>query len=207
MSHDDVPFPPAEEETDSQDLAIGAPESIIELSLAAARFVHGAVGIEIDQTSDTLSLVDHYLVEARGTLEERPELVPLITRSVGAYFGEVIRPLLNGFWIVPSDDVHGWLVCSHDVFLSLNPVGAVYDALYGHRDHDGPSSELRLDREDAALVDQRLSLLPEVREEDFHLLTTRFDVVEIAVSALREAASRDGHQEVRFELDDYLTTS
>ncbi len=194
-----------QEELEEQDLVGGAPESILELCLAAGRFVHAAVGIEVDQTSDTLSLVDHYLVGARGTLDERPELVPLITRSVGAYFGEVIRSLMNGFWIVPSDDVHGWLVCSSEVFVSLNPVGAVYDALYGHRDHDGPSSELRLDREDAALVDQRLSLLPEVREEDFHLLTTRFDVIEIAVAALREAAARDGHQEVRFEADDYLT--
>ncbi|MCA9629922.1 MAG: hypothetical protein KC766_19760 [Myxococcales bacterium] len=195
------------ENVHSEDLAVGAPESILELSLAAARFVHGALGIEVDQTSDTLSLVDHYLVEARASLEERPELESLITRSVGAYFGEVIRSVINGFWILPSDDVHGWLVCSRDVFLSLNPVGAVYDALFGHRDHDGPSSELRMDREDAALVDQRLSLLPEVREEDFHLLTTRFDVIEIAVAALREAAARDGHQEVRFDADDYLTTS
>lgn len=202
---DDPKFPSDAEETDGPEVVLGAPESIIELSLAAARFVHGAVGIEVDQTSDTLSLVDHYLAQARGTLDERPELLPLITRSVGAYFGEVIRPLLHGFWIVPSDDVHGWLVCSHDVFLALNPVGAAYDALYGHRDHDGPSSELRLDRDDAALVDQRLSLLPEVREEDFHLLTTRFDVVEIAVAALRDAAARDGHQDVRFDRDDYLS--
>jgi len=191
-------------EGDSGLLLSGAPERILELSLAAARFVQGAVGVEPDFSSETLPLVDHYLIGARQGLEARPELEALITRSVGAYFGEVVRASMDGFWIAPSDDVHEWLVCSSVVFLAINPVGAVYDALFGGVEHSGPSSNLRLDRADTILVEQRLAALPEVRDEDFYLLSTRFDAVEIAMAVLRDAAARDGQADAVFEPEDYL---
>lgn len=194
----------ADAEPDAELLLSGAPEKILELSLAAARFVHGAVGVAPDLTSDTLPLVDHYLLGARESLEARPELEALITRSVGAYFGEVVRASMRGFWVVPSDDAHEWLLCSSVVFLAINPVGVVYDALFGGVEHSGPSSSLRLDRADAALVEQRLAALPAVRDEDYYLLSTRFDAVEIAVAALRDAAARDGHADAVFEAEDYL---
>ncbi len=189
---------------DDEVALLGAPERIVELALAGARFVHGAVGLLPDQTSDTLPLVDHYLQLSRAAIAERPELVPLITRSVGAYFGEVLRARVDGFWTLPNDDDQNWRLCSRAAFLSLNPIGAVYDALFDGTEHPGPSSELYLDPSDRERVEERLAALPEVRSEDYLLLSTRFDVMEIALAALLDGAAADGHADVRFGPEDYL---
>ncbi|MBX3183895.1 MAG: hypothetical protein KIT72_07215 [Polyangiaceae bacterium] len=190
--------------TEDEEALLGAPERIVELALAGARFVHGAVGLLPDQTSDTLPLVDHYLQLSRAAVQERPELVPLITRSVGAYFGEVLRARVDGFWILPSDDDQSWRLCSRAAFLSLSPIGAVYDALFDGAEHPGPSSELYLDPADRERVEERLAALPEVRGEDYLLLSTRFDVVEIALAALQDSAATDGLADVRFGPEDYV---
>ena len=129
--------------------------------------------------------------------------MPLVTRAVGAYFGEVVRRRFGGFWLVPDADVHHWRVCASPVFLSLNPVGAAHDALAGAGDHDGPSAQLYLAPEDRELVDRRLAGLPPVSEPDYFLLSTRFEVVEIAVDALRGQMIAAGREDITFELADY----
>ena len=178
------------------------PYAILELVAACVRFVKDKVGIDLDFSSDTLPLVDHYLATVRADLDERHEATPLILRAVGAYFGEVVRRHIEGFWIVPSEDAHVWRVCSSRAFLSLNPLGAAYDALYDGKDHDGPPAALHLDKPDEKFVNARLEALPDVNEADYHRLSVRFEVIEIAIGALRDRDGADG--EVTFEADDYI---
>ncbi len=179
------------------------PPGIAELCQACSDYVTRATGVSPDFTPETLPLVDHYLGMVRESTEERPELLPLLARAVGAYFGEVVRRLLPSFWIIPSADAHEWRLCAVPVFLSLNPVGVAYDALHGTSEHDGPSSQLRLAPEEREVVDRRIAELPPVSEAEYFLLSTRIEVIEIAAEALRAQMLEGGSAGVEFDESDY----
>lgn len=179
------------------------PVEIKELSEACRQYVLGAVGVELDYTPETLSLLDHYIVQARASLEARPELHELLTRSAGAYFGEVVRRAFGGFWRIPSPDAHDWQVCLRGVFLAINPVGVAWDALEDTNEHMGPSSELVLDPGDRESVHERLEAMPKVTEDEFWLLTTRLEVLEAVAEHLGAVMVQAGVQDVSFEPADY----
>lgn len=179
------------------------PEEIAELCAACFRFVTDAVGVAPDFTLETLPLVDHYLSTARTAIAERPEVGPLIVRAVGAYFGEVVRCYVPSFWRLPSPDAHEWRLCGRHVFLSFSPIGAAEDALHGGTAHDGPDSQLRLAPEDRSSVAQRLENLPPVSAEEYHLLATRLEVIQIAVEELRAQMEVGGQNDTVFDPEDY----
>lgn len=179
------------------------PPGIAELSEACRQYVQRATGLLPDYCPETLPLVDYYLDQVRDSTNERPELLPLVVRAVGAYFGEVVRRQVPGFWIIPSLDAHDWRLCARPVFLSLNPIGVAYDAIHRKSAHDGPSSQLKLAPEDREVVDRRVAELPPVREEEYFLLSTRLEVIEIAADALRAQMLEGGTAGVQFDEDDY----
>jgi hypothetical protein len=180
-----------------------APDEIEELAESCRQYVLHSTGIELDYTPETLSVLDHYLAGARQSITERPELEPLIARSVGAYFGELVRRKQPSFWSLPTADAHDWRLCAREVFLAFNPIGVAYDALADGVEHDGPSSELRTAPEDRDVVAQRLEELPEVVESEYYLLSTRLEVIEAAALALRLDMQKSGVDDVRFEESDY----
>lgn len=192
---------------DSDDQASAArdapPDEIGDLVEACGEYVRRALGMELDLSPETLPVLDHYLSLVRATTEDRPELEPLVTRAVGAYFGELVRRRVGGFWMVPDADAHHWLVCATPVYLSFNPVGVAYDALTGRSEHDGPSAELRLAPEDREPVEQRLAALPPMSEDDYFLLSTRLEAIDIAVDTLRGQMMAGGQEDVTFEPADY----
>ena len=102
-----------------------APPEIAELAEACRVYVSRALEVELDFTLETLPVLDHYIAKARENLAERPQLVELVTRSAGAYFGEVVRRAFPSFWRLPSGDSHDWQVCFEEVFLAFNPVAVV----------------------------------------------------------------------------------
>jgi hypothetical protein len=106
---------------------------------------------------------------------------------------------------VQEADVHRWMLWMQPVFLALNPIGVGYDVLKGSATHSGPSSELRLARDERELVARRLEALPEVSERDYFTFATRFDAIQVAVEALRSQMVEAGLDDVSFELDDYLS--
>jgi hypothetical protein len=125
-----------------------APEPIIELVRACLDYVKRSLGTELDFTPETLPLLDHYLSEVREELAGKPELVELTAHAAGAYFGEVLRRQMRGFWHMPSASLHDFQICSSVAFVAINPFGVAYDALYGGTEHGGPRSNLRLAPED-----------------------------------------------------------
>ncbi len=179
------------------------PPEIAELSAACCEYVQRAMGLMPDFSPETLPLVDHYLDLVRASVEERPELLPLVARAVGAYFGEVVRRQLPAFWSIPSADSHEWRLCARPVFLSLNPIGVAYDAVHASSEHDGPSSQLKLAPEERDVVDRRIAELPPVREDEYFLLSTRLEVIEIAADALRGQMLEGGSADVAFDASDY----
>lgn len=183
--------------------AATSPSELEQLCRSCQDYVSRALGFELDYTSDTLPLLDHYLISARTDVAGRPELERLLARVVGAYFGEVLVRQLGLFWRMPSADEYRWRVCGRDCFLAVNPVGIAHANLSGSVEHAGPSSELMLAQEDQEFVRERLASLPEVRDEDFFLFSTRYDALEVACAALAEQKHHDGQADISFESDDY----
>jgi hypothetical protein len=153
-----------------------------------------------------LPILDHYVRISRDAVRERPELLPLLARTVGAYFGQVVADHFGGFWALPSSDVNTWHVCLRSVYLAFNPIGMAHAALIWSLDDElppGPPAELRLSRQDRDWVEQRLAALPPVREGDFFTLSTRVEGLEVAVAALGEQMARSGSGDVVYDDDDY----
>jgi hypothetical protein len=86
--------------------------------------------------------------------------------------------------------------------VAVNPVGIAYEALFRGEPHDGPAAAVELDADDRDLVAARLSVLPSVREEEYYLLSTRLEVVEIVVDALL-AQRPSGARDVELDWEDY----
>jgi hypothetical protein len=179
------------------------PQPVLDLASACLEYVDHALGFTLDFSPDTLGAVDHYTTGVRASLAQNPALGPLIAPAVGAYFGEVVRVHFDTFWRVPTPNPHDWSVCMKLVYLALNPIGVGFDAVYGGTDHDGPRSPLRVAPEDSEFLDRRLATVPAVPEEQYHLLTTRFEVLEIAVEALRAKMEEEGYGGTEYTAEDY----
>jgi hypothetical protein len=180
-----------------------APDVIQDLARSCEDYVKKAVGVELDYTRDTLPLLDHYVAAVRDDVREREELRQLVAHAIGAYFGEVMRKTIGGFWRMPSPNVHDWSVCARPVFLSINPMAVAFDALADGHEHDGPRSDLRVAPEYRSAVADRLAALPPVPEDEFFLLSTRLEAIEVAAAALKASMSADGYEDQEFELGDY----
>jgi hypothetical protein len=184
-------------------MSVAPPEPVAELVTVCLEYVRRALGFELDFTSDTLPVLDHYVSTVRDARAERPELVPLVARATGAYFGEVVRAWIPGFWRLPSGNVHDWQLCSRVCFLHFNPIGVAYDALFGEAEHDGPRSMLRCAAEDREFLERRLAALPPVSADQYNLFTTRFEVVEVANEALRARLDEQGYEGTELSEEDY----
>jgi hypothetical protein len=186
--------------------ALALADEVRELSASCEQHVRDAVGLELDGSIETLPILDHYVRLSRDAVRERPELLPLLARTVGAYFGQVVSDHFGGFWSLTSPDANTWYVCLRGVYLAFNPIGMAHAALTWSIEEElppGPPAELRLSRQDRAWVEQRLAALPPVREGDFFALSTRVEGMEVAVAALGEQMAQAGAAEVIYDDDDY----
>ncbi len=181
------------------------PEPIPEYASACLEYVRRALGFELDFTAETLPVLDHYVSTVRETLEDRSEIPALVARAAGAYFGEVVRTVIPGFWRVPSPNVHDWQLCSRVAFLWVNPIGIAYDAIHGSSEHDGPRSMVRCAPEDRPFLERRLETLPPVPEDQYFLFTTRLEVLEVANEALHARLEEQGYAETELTEEDYAT--
>lgn len=179
------------------------PERISELVTNCVRFVHTSVGAELDLTHETLPILDHYLRLSRAELSSRPEALPLIAQTTGAYFGHVLAIEYGGLWRTPTPDVHDYSLYFQSVFLLLNPVGIAYELLVEGAAHDGPSALPRFARDERARVEARLAALPDVEHDEYYSFSTRYDVLQVCIEALREAQHEAGLEQVNYEWGDY----
>jgi hypothetical protein len=169
---------------------------------ACVRFVHASLGVRLDLSPETLPVLDHYLATRRRELVSKPEMIGLVARAAGAYFGEVVRRQLHSFWHVPSDDPSTWEIRLEPVYLSFSPVAVAYDAIT-HGDEAGPTAQFQLDDEDREAVEARLAELPSASDEEFFSFSTRLEVLEIAVDAIKARMLGAGLGSVAFGAEDY----
>lgn len=180
-----------------------APGAILDLAKSCIDYVRLAVGLDLDGEPETLSLVDHYLLTARQAVRERPELEPLVLHAVGAYFGEVVRRAFDAFWLERGDHVEEWLVCGRHAYFCFSPFGVARECLVESTTGPGPTGTLNVAQEARELVARRLDSLPQVRDDDYFLLTTRFEVLQIAAEALRAESIAAGRTDIAFDENDY----
>jgi hypothetical protein len=178
-----------------------APEQVAELAAACVRFVGARYNAALDFTSDTLSLVDQWLRDARAEVAVRPEATHLVEAAAGAYLGEVIRLAFGGSWAADGP-MTAWRLRLSTVYCSFNPVGMAREALtlQGEPDY---GAHFELDPGEREAVEERLEALPRVREEDYYAPSMRFDAVETVVHALRARMRAAGLDDVRFGPEDY----
>jgi hypothetical protein len=179
------------------------PDPVPEYVTACLEYVQRALGFELDFTPETLPVLDHYVSTVRETLTQRPEMGPLVAMATGAYFGEVARTVVPGFWRIPSANVHDWQLCCRLAYLWVNPVGIAYDALYGSSEHGGPRSMVRCAPEDREFLERRLETLPPVPEDQYFLFTTRLEVLEVANEALHARLDEQGYGDTELGDQDY----
>jgi hypothetical protein len=177
------------------------PEQVADLAASCARFVHAKYGVPLDGTSDTLSLIDQYVRDARADLRQDDPKLDLLSATIGAYFGEVIRRAWGANWFA-SGDYDGWRLDLTHVYLTFNPLAMAREALT-LRPAEGWHAHLEMDDAQKDEVERRLQALPAVDDEEYYLPSTRFDVVSLAVEALRAKMVADGTADVVFTPDDY----
>lgn len=184
-------------------MSVDVPPEVAELTSMSAEFVARSLGMVLDFTPESLAIVDHYATTVRQELEHNPTLGALVAPALGAYFGEVIRARMDGFWRMPSPNQHDWSLCSRLVFLAINPIGVAYGAVYRGDEHAGPGSALRVAPEDREYLTRRLETLPPVAEHEYFSFTTRFEVLEVAIEALCAKMEEDGYGGTRYAEEDY----
>lgn len=177
-------------------------DEVGQLADACVRFVERATSVRLDFTPDTLSVLDHYVTEARGA-KERPEALEVVARAVAAYFGEVVRRRFDAWWAPLGDDVATFQIRFRPVFLAIQPYALACAALGMVEPGEDNDIGLVIDEEEIDDIAQHLALLPPVTEEEFTLPTTRYEVIEIVVDQLKARANARGLGDVIFEDPDY----
>jgi hypothetical protein len=191
-----------------------APEEIVELSGRCVTHVQHRTGVALDFQSETLSVLDFFVrellrEEGGGDVPKvgdhrRAEMLHLFAPTIGAYFGEVVRRMFPCRWRMDSENPVEWTIEFDYVPLRFSPVGAAAEALVEQDVRDmGCRLATRLDETEALI--ERLEAAPPVPEEEFFSLTTRLEVLQIAVDWLRARMedSNPSSSQKLFSKEDY----
>lgn len=194
-------------------LAASPPAAIAELAEACVRYVERAIGVTLDYTLETLPLLDHYLEGARDTLRDKKKgktdtespTLSILAQTAGAYFGEVIRRRHASWWRLDAEPEEHRLEFHH-VFLVVKPVTLMLDALTLDPTGKAPAglSGFDLDEEDRGAAAVRLAELPPVPLEEYVSPSTRLEVLDIVVDAVRAYHMSQGIPVQELEPGDYL---
>ena len=151
--------------------------NILEIEGLAQRcvaHVRGRFGVDPDFTSDTLSIVDHYVVAL-----------------LGAHFGETLRKEFGGRWRFQDKAPQDWRFEFDTFFLRFNPVGAAANVLARNQLADW-GSELRSAPAFSEGLAQRFAAVPAVAEDDFFSFGNYFESIQIAQEYLLAVGHKDG---------------
>jgi hypothetical protein len=172
----------SDESPDTEDLPKPPPE-VSELSAACLGYVRHATGMELDFTTDTLPILDHYIRQTRGDAVAKPEIVEMVASAIGAYLGEVTRQKFGGSWFAPPGEYRRWRVELEHVFLSMNPIGVAMEAMLVQA-ADGWGAHFRLRPDDERKAEALLANLPPVDEDQYYAPSSRLEALEIVVEGL-----------------------
>jgi hypothetical protein len=186
----------------------GPPPVIFELAEGCVRFVERALSVKLDYQPETLSVLDHYLETARRDASQQPAALAIVAHAAGAYLGEVVRRRYASWWRAEGADPNYFRVELEEVFLAISPMQLVAEALVREeRDVDdpdeGPATGIEIDEDDREAVKARLADLPPVSEEEYYAPSTRLEVIDITVEAIRAHRMASGAPTAHLTPRDY----
>jgi hypothetical protein len=179
------------------------PPEVAELAEACITYVERETKVKLDYTPETMPLLDHWVAEQRKQVGvEKDAIVALVAAPVGAYLGEVARRVVRARWFTPKGEYRRWRLELEDVFLSMNPVGAAFEALV-LQETEGWGANFRMRGEDEPYARAALDQLPELEIEQYFAPSNRLEVLEIVVGALTRRAQTEGEAPPKFGPSDY----
>ena len=165
------------------------PDFIIKLAEGCIEFVKQKYKIEMDYTSETLSILDHYSLEIHNELKKipsskQPYFLSLIVPMIGAYWGEVVRRNFDCRWIATSEyKPEDWRIEFEYCFIYFNPAGMALETVM-QEDIPGWNAHFEISPKYRPILEKRLSKLPQVTVEDYYRFTVRYDVLQTIVEHL-----------------------
>jgi hypothetical protein len=174
-------------------LSQDTPPEVRDLADTCVRNVERSLTIRLDYRAETLSVLDHWLNHERVANAGRADVMRLVGAAAGAYFGELVRRRHGAWWRLSGPSPAEWRIELEPVYLAFQPVQLVLDALL-RESADGLDERYELDADDEVEVRRRLALLAPVSEDEFYALTTRLDVLDIAVEVIRARRTTAGDE-------------
>jgi hypothetical protein len=160
-----------------------APAEVLELAAACVRFVAASIKLQPDFTPETMALVDHYVREARQSVAASPNTLALTAHAVGAYLGESVRRHYRCWWRIDGNDPGAWRLEMATTPLAFYPIQVAHTCLIQAADN-AAFSGFEMPPKDYQLALERIERLPPVSPEDYHLPSTRLEVLEVLVDYL-----------------------
>ena len=178
------------------------PRQILEFAARTVDQVRAAVGVELGYDSETLPVVDHYLLSVP---REQMATVRLIAAAAGAYFGEVVRRQLGGRWEIVEDRLlEARLILSWG--LSFAPAGIVVAAILtsdevAEVEHGGYAIDtgLRVPDMIQSYVQTTLARMSPVTDEEYYSLCGRLDTLEhlqeVMLATMAKTRAHNAHKD------------
>jgi hypothetical protein len=209
-------------------------QGLVDQLVAAFREqIRRSLHVELDESETSLAFVDHYLRMVTDEVDSHPSgvevrmpIVALVAAGAGAYFGEVVRKEIGATWIGDGRDPRRLRLLLTHQFLYFSPIDQAIEAIAGRslgeddpRIPEGapfdPSFTLSPPRfdddesmgeheEDAAWLQERLSELAPVPEDEFVSLTCRFETLKLMLELLAAKHGSEGKLPRQYTVDDYL---
>jgi len=162
------------------------PEPIADDATTCVRFVKDALQLELDYTPDTLPVLDHYVRTRAGVGQASEEVRDLLTPTLGAYFGEVVRRSLSGVrWHIPGvrEDLTNYRLEFDSIFLHFNPLGIAREVL-DQDEVEGFGASFQVLDEARAELERALAETGEVSADDYYSFTVRHETLDQVISIL-----------------------
>ncbi len=126
-----MPRPPGLSHPRAQDAHGRSPaeELVAQLVTSLREQVRRALAFDLDGTTTSLAVLDHYLAQARG--EQREPILSLLAAGAGAYVGDLITREMGAIWIGDGNDPRRLRLLLRHHFVYFSPVDQAYEAILG----------------------------------------------------------------------------
>ncbi len=177
------------------------PEEICQLTERCRAHVHKRFSLELDFTSDTLSVLDFFVEELvkdenRGVAPlpghpSRMNMLHLFAPTMGAYFGALLSKQFGGRFRHTEQDISKWRFEFETFFVRFNPV-AVAAGVIAKQEVDGLPALLISTPSLSQRLQERFDAAPEIPEDDYFSFCSFFESIQIANEFLIEVSRKDG---------------
>ena len=152
---------------------------------AARIYVQRALGVDLDDSEESLAYVDHYIATTARAESLKPEVLALVAPALGAYLGQVAIARFGGKWVLEGEDPAGWRVELAPAPLTFYPVGMAAEALRGE-EVEGYDASFSAREDLMGPLDEALESSPPVDEAYYYSLTGRLETLAHALDLLVE---------------------